>query len=170
MKNGKKVKLINRVDETSSYENYLGKIGEIVSGEIRTTSLGEYVKVRFDEGVTLRPYIKNLELVGENIIKKSQLQGGDIVTYRNGKIRIIDIKNKRLVYLNNFSSGAMSFDNYNEDLFDGGKFSEFDIVEVYRPTTKETFKTERKQDVKKMTVAQICAELGYDVEIIKEEN
>lgn len=101
------------------------------------------------------------------VIKKSDLQGGDIVTYRDGRKRIVDILNNRLVYLNNFSSACMHLNNYNDDLMDIDNCSQWDIVEVFRPTTKETFIT--KREIKKMTVKEICEKLGYDVEIIKED-
>lgn len=42
---------------------------------------------------------------------------------------------------------------------------EYDIVQVIREG-----KTVFKREAKKMTVAEICKELGYEVEIIKEEN
>lgn len=103
----------------------------------------------------------------KTVIKKSDLQGGDIVTYRDGGKRIVDILNNRLVYLNDFSSESMHLNNYNNDLMDIDNCSQWDIVEVFRATTKETFIT--KREIKKMTVKEICEELGYDIEIVKED-
>lgn len=110
-------------------------------------------------------------LITDKVIKKSNLQGGDIITYRNGKVRVVDIKNERIVYLDDFDNNSFYFNKFTEDLmYDKKTDDEWDIVEVYRPTTKETFRTERAKEVKKMTVNEICKELGYDVEIVKEEN
>ena len=107
-------------------------------------------------------------MVNIKIIKKSDLQGGDIVTYRNGEKRIVDISNNKTVYLNDFENTSMYLDEYDNDLMMKKEtYYEWDIVEVFRPTTKETFIT--KRELKKMTVSEICKELGYDVEIVKED-
>ena len=105
------------------------------------------------------------------IIKKSDLRNGDITTYRNDDKRIVDEKNKRLVYLTDFSRGALHFNNYDEDLFENGQNgnSQWDIVKVYRPMTEQTFRTERIKKVKEMTLEQVCKELGYEVKIVKGE-
>lgn len=105
------------------------------------------------------------------VIKKLGLRNGDIITYRNDDKRIVDEKNKRLVYLTDFSRGALHFNNYDEDLFENGQNgnSQWDIVKVYRPMTEQTFRTERIKKVKEMTLEQVCKELGYEVKIIKEE-
>lgn len=108
-------------------------------------------------------------LEGNKIIKKSDLQNGDIVTYRDGRKRIVNIKRNGLAIIRNFDDVWLSLDNYEEDLFNyNDKEGDLDVVKVYRPETEETFYTERTKKTKKMTVAEICKELGYDVEIIKE--
>ena len=100
-------------------------------------------------------------------IKKTDLKNGDIVTYRNGKKRIVN--EERIVYLSNFNNLSFTKNDFNNDLMQCEKTdSPWDILKVYRPETEETFYTERVKEVKKMTVAEICKELGYDVEIIKE--
>lgn len=108
-------------------------------------------------------------LESNKIIKKSDLQNGDIVTYRSGEKRIVNAKRNGLARIRNFDDIWLSLDNYEEDLFDyDDKEGDLDVVKVYRPETEETFYTERTKKTKKMTVAEICKELGYDVEIIKE--
>ena len=110
------------------------------------------------------------DIVGKaTIIKKSDLQNGDIVTYRNGAKRIVNTKKDGLAIIIDFDSIWKTISGYNEDLFDyDDKEGDLDVVKVYRPETEETFYTERTKKTKKMTVAEICKELGYDVEIIKE--
>lgn len=112
---------------------------------------------------------EELELIkeSEEIMNKNNLKNGDIVTLRNGD---------RLIYANrNFTD--LSDDNNNtlcdtSDLNDDmtcNYHKDNDIVKVTRPVASYDI-YERKEEAKKMTVAEICKELGYDVEIIKEEN
>ncbi len=165
MKNGNKVKVI---ENGTAPEDTIGLIGIVKSTDYGNPPIGVYFE-EIDDSWYYEE--SNLQLIQDkHIIKKSDLKGGDIVTYRNGAVRVIDINRKRIVYLENFNDLSMCFNDYNEDLFnDDNCNTNWDIVEVYRPTTKETFKTERKKEIKKMTVAQICEELGYDIEIIKED-
>ena len=104
-----------------------------------------------------------------NIIKKSDLKYGDVVTYRCGHVRIV--KGGDLVYLKDFAELSFHLDRFDNDLFYNGisKDPQCDIIKVYRPETEETFYTERAKKVKEMTVAEIEKELGYSIKVIKEE-
>lgn len=104
-----------------------------------------------------------------NIIKKSDLRNGDILTYRKGfegskKI----LQDNKMWYLSDFTNLSMHLSDYDEDLFCLVD-CDFDIVKVYRPETEETFYTERTKKVKEMTIAELEKELGYPIKIVKEE-
>lgn len=44
----------------------------------------------------------------------------------------------------------MDFDSYTDDLYlDDSSDTEYDILQVYKPTTTEVFKTEREENKKK---------------------
>lgn len=102
-----------------------------------------------------------------NIIKKSDLKNGDIITYRDCDKRIV--REDGLYGLQNLNFKRLSLEGYDEDLFYLDD-CDFDIIKVYRPETEETFYTEREQKkVKEMTVAEIEKELGYPIKVVKEE-
>ncbi len=102
-----------------------------------------------------------------NIIKKSDLQDGDITTYRDGGKRFVHEAGLRSLKCP--SSTRMELANYNEDLFYVSGSDDLDIVKVYRPETEEIFYTEKTIKAKEMTVAEIEKALGYSIKIIKEE-
>lgn len=118
---------------------------------------------------------------------KSDLRNGDICILRNEEVYLYIKDNIDNRYdLLSIDGGFMSIEDYTSNLTikDGNK--PWDIVKVYRVKFRpQLFKEirnnnidfesrnwdlifERKKEVKKMTVAQICEELGYDIEIIKE--
>lgn len=149
------------------YGKYVGEVGEI---EYINADSDGYACVNFEDGKILRPYFRNIRLANK-IIKKSDLRNGDIVTYRNGSKRIVDKKNEKIVLLRDFDVLCFYFSSFNDDLMRKDESdNEYDIVEVYRPETKETFITERTKKVKEMTLKEVCKELGYEVKIVKEEN
>lgn len=166
---GDKVEFYKMNDEQCSYEKYLGKVGEIKKFGLFGSR--EYACVELENGIEFNPYLKNIRPI-KNIIKKTDLQNGDIVTYRNGDKRIVDERNATLVYLEDFTNKALSLSSFDEDLLDKdtNEESQWDIVKVYRPSTEETFRTERTEKVKEMTLKEVCKELGYEVKIVKEEN
>lgn len=110
-------------------------------------------------------------MIRTEIIKKKDLRNGDIVTYRNGNKRIVNKVRNRIVYIDDFENLSMDFDSYTNDLYlDDSLDTEYDILQVYRPTTTEVFKTAREEHKKEMTIAQIEKELGYEIRIIKDES
>lgn len=98
---------------------------------------------------------------------KNDLKNGDIVTLRNGD---------KLIYNNNlFYDISYYHDNVLNDIDDVRDdmicndldYRGSDIMKVSRPVEYvDVFL--RPKEPKKMTVSEICKELGYDVEIIKE--
>ena len=104
------------------------------------------------------------------IIKKSDLRNGDIVTYRDKKKRIVNMKKQGLTIIEDFDNVYLSLTSLNEDLYyKDNEDHDFDVVKVYRPTTEETFYTEKtKKEIKEMTLKEVCKELGYEIKIIKE--
>lgn len=79
--------------------------------------------------------------------------------------------------------GWMSSNSYNDDLTCKGNSREYDIMEVYAQNNgnflsgdvlqKNAIKNMnliwKREEKRKMTVSEICEELGYDIEIIKED-
>ena len=98
---------------------------------------------------------------------KNDLKNGDIVTLRNGN---------ELIYDNNYFYDASStygnclycISDLNDDMMHySSNNRESDIIKVSRPIEYvDVFS--RPKEPKKMTVSEICKELGYDVEIVKE--
>lgn len=89
-------------------------------------------------------------------------------------------KQDMYVYIN---GGWMSSSSYNDDLTIKGKNREFDIMKVYaqnngdyinakvldKNALKYMDKIWERKEKRKMTVSEICKELGYDIEIVKED-
>lgn len=97
---------------------------------------------------------------------KNDLKNNDIVTLKNGD---------HLIYTNNLfynisynhDNGLNDIDDIRDDMrCDDADCSESDIIKVSRPI--EYVDVFSRSEPKKMTVSEICKELGYDVEIIKE--
>lgn len=105
------------------------------------------------------------EMFEESIeFKKSDLKDGDVVTYRDGRRRIVTDNAKCLRGINDVGY-SLTID-FTEDLRKENGNTECDIILVERPTQYvEVFKREEKR---KMTIKEIEKELGYSIEIIKE--
>ena len=114
-------------------------------------------------------------------MKKSDLKSGMTVKIRKGE-RYLVIKNYEtklygvcdvLVNKNSF----LTLNDYNEDLIlkDKNDF-QFDIMEVYKPVyDSHIFDFEEheliweREEAKEMTLEEIEKELGYKIEIVKED-
>ena len=127
-------------------------------------------------------------------MKKSEIKNGMHVITKSGEEYIImsgiyapkqiEEHNTAKVVMLGLDGGWMNFDQYNNDLcFHSNIENEddylYDIDEVYIPnyycwtlesalesTNKNDFTRLWKRDVKKMTKAEIEAELGYEIEIV----
>lgn len=129
-------------------------------------------------------------------MKKSDIKNGMHVITKGGEEYIImsdvyapkQINEHRIakVVMLNLDGGWMNFDKYDDDLcfrdtiYDAADDdSLYDIDEVYVPNyyswtlesalkNKEDFTRLWKRSVKKMTKAEIEAELGYEIEIVED--
>ena len=98
---------------------------------------------------------------------KNDLENGDIVTLRNGNelIYIYDC----FYDVSRFHDNMLNhIDDIRDDMtYDDSDYRESDIMKVSRPVNCANVFS-RSKESKKMTVSEICKELGYDVEIVKE--
>lgn len=112
-------------------------------------------------------YLKPEDLVLIEFTKDS-LKPGDVVTLRNGDQLIFDYHgcfDDIKVEGGNFISNR---GNLADDLLYNKDDRDSDIMKVERPTYHTVYeRVEEKKEPKKMTVAEISKELGYDVEIVK---
>lgn len=103
---------------------------------------------------------------------KDNLEPGDMVTLRNGDKLIL---NKIRACFTDFEDGELDTGNCLSNMYDVtddllyiGDDRDSDIMKVERPTYHTVYeRVEEKKEPKKMTVAEISKELGYDVEIVK---
>lgn len=104
---------------------------------------------------------------------KYDLKDGDIVTLRNGA-KLVYCDDCFFDFGDRIDNNLTDFEDLTNDLkYDDNSWSvdtkaDNDIMKVERPTQYKTM-YERKEEVKEMTLAQVCEELGYNVKIIKEE-
>lgn len=105
---------------------------------------------------------------------KDDFKTGDIVTLRNGD-RLIVTKNDFNDIDENNDNDLCDIYELNNDLsfnerevwFQSKRKDINDIMKVERPTQYKIMY--ERNEVKEMTLAQVCEELGYKVKIIKEE-
>lgn len=131
---GDKVKVI----EEGTHNQEIGAICEIVHIDTKDTNMPYLAKCPND--ITMWFYEKQIKL--EKQFTKSNLQDGDIVTYRNGQQRTI-IGEKLIDKDGNITS---KMDYYKEDLTKILTQKEYEIVKVERPTQYETV-FERKEEI-----------------------
>ena len=127
-----------------------------------------YLEFKENRGWCIREDEIELIKEGNKIMKKNELKTGDIVTLRNGDKLIYNDEYEEFKDLSSDYCNSLSdLDDLNDNMtYDGD--SKNDVIKVERPTGYETIFN--NVETRKMTVAEICKELGYDVEIIKEEN
>jgi len=111
-----------------------------------------------------------LTLFKNKIDNKIKLETGDIVTLRNGEKLVYLKDNDEFIDLDYDNENTIgNLDSINGD-FEHGYDRDYDIVNIIRPEKYETiYIREERKEVKKMTVAEICEALGYEIEIIKED-
>lgn len=99
---------------------------------------------------------------------KSELIKGDIVTLKNGD-KLLFTGFDFIDLSDNYDNGLSTIVDLNDDMtYEDRKDNKNDIVKVSRPVMYCDVYI--RKESKKMTIAQISKELGYDIEIIKEEN
>ena len=105
------------------------------------------------------------EDVDNQIKTLKDLCENDIITLRN-RDKLVVLHDEAIVDVATCSSNNItSTDDFKNDLTCSYN-SKYDIIKVERPVGYETVYAREK---KRMTVAQICKELGYDVEIVENE-
>lgn len=87
---------------------------------------------------------EELELAQLKPFTKSDLQDGDIVTYRNGEKRAVDATHERIAYIGDMANLSFRFDSYNNNLT-SNQGKEYDIIKVERPQYETVF--ERKEEI-----------------------
>ncbi len=99
------------------------------------------------------------------MFKIKDFKNGDIVTLRNGdKLLYVDEE----FYINSGEGDNSLCDIYDlEDDLTCEDDKNSTIVRIDRPVA---FKTIYERAARKMTVSEICDTLGYDVEIVKEDD
>lgn len=174
---GDTVKVVKIVDPDIFEKEYLGK-----TYTIRRVNphRGLYNKHNYYEVTDLNCccvfFEEELELVSSNPFTISDLKTGLVVEYANGK-RALVVKNRLLSV-----DGYNSLESYNEDLtcanprYTINRIYTVDLNEVYKLEDFLSFENlelvwERKNFVsepRKMTKAEIEAQLGYEIEIMEE--
>lgn len=111
-------------------------------------------------------------------MQKSDLKVGYVVKTRDGHLRMV--MNTKCDDICLVRKGGYTFlDGLTDDLTDDGGDKEFDVMEVYGfappfDSLAVKISTEcrdllwKRSEPKKMTVAEVCKALGYDVEIVKD--
>lgn len=99
-------------------------------------------------------------------IERNEIEFGDILTLRNGERYVVarGVMFGEKGFYNRDADGVEVW--YYNDLTQNENNKNEDIIRVERAGN---IIYERQTEAKKMTVAQICKELGYDIEIVKEE-
>ena len=116
-----------------------------------------------------------------NFDVKGLLDGGYLVQYRNGAYRMVMFETEYGdILVSNEKNTFASLDEYYGNL-EHFNDSQYDIVKIYSPKNKYRYGSwdvEKDYDLfwdwnedelnapRKMTIQQICDELGYDVEIV----
>lgn len=146
-KRGDKVKFIG------NYDNHLANIGhskltlrDLIKrfNNILTVSNPEgnkgYIEVKEDEFWCFKE--DELELIQNKQFTKSDLKDGDVVTYRDGRKRIVQGENLKKI------NGDYGYDlgAYREDLTEKYDDENFDIIKVERPAGYTTV-FERKKEI-----------------------
>lgn len=152
-----KVKIMRKGD-IDQYTTYGFEVGK--EYEVRAIN-GDRICICKENGTTGFISIYNVKLTQKYLFTKSDLQDGDIVTYRDGRKRIK--KGDRFVDSKNIST-FMPLCDYTNDLKDNLGDTEYDIVKVERPVKYETV-YERAEEEKKEILDKV--EKNYLTNVIK---
>lgn len=116
-------------------------------------------------------------------MNKSDLKSGNIVKTREGEKYIVLLDTEYGDIIVNLSNGLyLNLKKYKEDLSYERDLQRYDVVAIcafdypgdnlikhgLTAMTANYLWTWERKEPKKMTVSEICKELGYEVEIIKE--
>lgn len=160
LKVGDKVKIKDNLKEIENFAgSYVSKLEDYV-GKISTVRRIEGNMVFLKEN----DWTWDIRVL-EKVFTKSDLQDGDVVTYRNGNKRTI--KGNRLINEDGIATNILI--NYNDDLIQKN-VEENSIIKVERPVQHETV-FERKEEIldkaEKRWLRNFIKSTGIKVEFIK---
>ena len=150
------------------------KVGDYVVGNKKAFNGDE------DEGIVIASYKRDFTIVGEDGLihdklkydcfdlgqfTRDDLRDGDIITLKNGWKLIV--QGPHLINLEEYESSFPYMGNLNRDLTCIWGDRRYEVFKVERPI--QYVDIHIKKNPRKMTVSQICKELGYDVEIVKDD-
>lgn len=136
-------------------ENYLGK-------EVTIYNIDSDRYIQIDEDRRWNWDVKWLESIKFN---KSLIKDGVIVTLSNGDELIYDNHVPRFIDLREDHDNCL----YEiDDIDDNGNVGNYYITSIKYPSDFTTI-YEKSNEVKEMTLKEVCKELGYEVKIIKED-
>lgn len=138
-----KVKIMRKgsIDQYTTYGFEVGK-----EYEVRAIN-GDRICICKENGTTGFISIYNVKLTQKYLFTKSDLQDGDIVTYRDGRKR--RKKEDRFVDPKDINT-FMPLCNYTNDLKDNSGDTEYDIVKVERPVKYKTVFERVEEDKKEI--------------------
>lgn len=97
---------------------------------------------------------------------KKELKNLDVITLRNGE-KLVFVNEEFADLNDDYTNNVTDLDDFKDDLTSVFNIA-YDVIKVDRAMISGTI-FEREEPVK-MTVSEICEKLGYNVEIVKENN
>lgn len=127
----------------TNYNMYKAEVLETFeNGEMEIKILSHKDKTKINKKYEVENSEKYFELI--NSFTKKDLEDGDIVTYRNGKKRIVNKTKNKIVYINDPENLSFYLNNFRNDLT--SKIgNEYDIIKVEKTQCETVF--ERKEEV-----------------------
>lgn len=130
--------------------------------------------VKFDNGKIYYIYEKDMELYTEELTEKINkipevIKERWLLEFRNGDIGMLDKNGDILEIVDGQFTGIAicRIKELNENLENINASKHFDVVRIEKPRYEVVW--ERHEEIKKMTIEDIEKELGYKIEIVKEE-
>lgn len=127
----------------TNYNMYKAEVLETFeNGEMEIKILSHKDKTKINKKYEVENSEKYFELI--NSFTKKDLEDGDIVTYRNGKKRIVNKTKNKIFYINGPENLSFYLNNFRNDLT--SKIgNEYDIIKVEKTQCETVF--ERKEEV-----------------------
>lgn len=127
----------------TNYNMYKAEVLETFgNGEMEIKILSHKDKTKINKKYEVKNSEKYFELI--NSFTKKDLEDGDIVTYRNGKKRIVNKTKNKIVYINDPENLSFYLNNFRNDLTSKID-NEYDIIKVEKTQCETVF--ERKEEV-----------------------
>lgn len=127
----------------TNYNMYKAEVLETFgNGEMEIKILSHKDKTKINKKYEVENSGKYFELI--NSFTKKNLEDGDIVTYRNGKKRIVNKTKNKIVYINDPENLSFYLNDFRNDLTSKID-NEYDIIKVEKTQYETVF--ERKEEV-----------------------